>query len=146
MSAPTRFAGAVALKAEHEDLEKQLADPDVHADQDRARKLWKRYAELTLIIKAYDEWLSAKDDVAAAKEMAEEDPESASEILGELPEMEQLVEDAAEELRHLLLPRDPDDGRDVILEVKAGEGGDESALFRSEEHTAELQSRGHIVC
>ena len=129
MSAPTRFAGAVALKAEHEDLEKQLADPDVHADQDRARKLGKRYAELTPIIKAYDEWLSAKDDVAAAKEMAEEDPESASEILGELPEMEQLVEDAAEELRHLLLPRDPDDGRDVILEVKAGEGGDESALF-----------------
>src|SRR5690625_7203066 len=83
MAAPTRFAGAVALKAEHQDLEKQLADPDVHADQDRARKLGKRYAELTPIIKAYDEWLSAKDDVAAAKEMAEEDPESASGIRGD---------------------------------------------------------------
>src|SRR5690625_7415052 len=99
MSAPTRFAGAVALKAEHEDLEKQLADPDVHADQDRARKLGKRYAELTPIIKAYDAWPSAKDDVAAAKEIAEEEPESASAILVELPAMGHVVEDAGEELR-----------------------------------------------
>ena len=129
MAAPTRFAGAVALKAEHQDLEKQLADPDVHADQDRARKLGKRYAELTPIIKAYDEWVSANEDIATVKEMAEEDPDSADEILGELPDMEQHAEEAAEKLRHLLLPRDPDDGRDVILEVKAGEGGDESALF-----------------
>lgn len=129
MSAPTRFAGAVALKAEHQELEKQLADPNVHADQDHARKLGKRYAELTPIVKAYDEWLSATEDVETAKEMAEEDPDSAREILDELPEMEAAVEEAGEKLRHLLLPRDPDDGRDVILEVKAGEGGDESALF-----------------
>ncbi len=129
MSAPTRFGSAVALKAEHEDLEQQLANPDVHADQDLARRLGKRYAELTPIVKAYDEWLAATEDVETAKEMAAEDPDSAEEILSEVPDMEQLVEETAEKLRHLLLPRDPDDGRDVILEVKAGEGGDESALF-----------------
>lgn len=129
LSTEQRFAGAVTLKEEHAELEKLLADPDVHADADRARKLGKRYAELTPIIKAYDEWNSAESDIEAAHEMAAEDPDLADEILNEVPQLQEAADEAAETLRHLLLPRDPDDGRDVLLEVKAGEGGEESALF-----------------
>jgi len=129
LSTEQRFAGAATLKEEHAELENLLANPDVHADADRARKLGKRYAELTPIIKAYDAWNSAESDIEAANEMAAEDPDLADEILNEVPQLQEAADEAAETLRHLLLPRDPDDGRDVLLEVKAGEGGEESALF-----------------
>jgi len=122
---PTPFAAAEPLLAEHADIEKQLADPEVHADQNRAKKLGRRYAELGHIVRAYKDWQSATDDAAAAAEMAEEDAEFAA----ELPALQAAAQEAAETLRRVLLPRDPDDGRDVILEIKAGEGGEESALF-----------------
>jgi peptide chain release factor 1 len=70
-------------------------------------------------------WSAAYDDLEAAKEMASADPEFAAEI----PALEEVVESATEKLRRILIPRDPDDARDVILEVKSGEGGEESALF-----------------
>ena len=69
--------------------------------------------------------LKVTEDLAAAKELAKEDEAFAE----ELPGLEQQLKDAGEKLRRLLIPRDPDDGRDVIMEVKAGEGGAESALF-----------------
>jgi peptide chain release factor 1 len=77
------------------------------------------------IVEAYHRWEGIRDDLAAAREMADEDPEFAAEV----PELEASLETAAAKLRRLLIPRDPDDDRDIILEVKAGEGGDESALF-----------------
>lgn len=122
---PTPFAAAEPLLAEHADIEKQLADPEVHADQNRAKKLGRRYAELGHVVRAYRAWHTATDDAAAAAEMAAEDAEFAA----ELPHLQEAAAEAAEALRRVLLPRDPDDGRDVILEIKAGEGGEESALF-----------------
>jgi peptide chain release factor 1 len=113
------------LLAEHADLEKQLADPAVHTDQTRARNLGRRYAELGPIVDAYRQWASASDDVEAARELVAEDPDFAAEA----EESEQRREEWAEKLRRLLVPRDPADDKDVILEVKAGEGGEESALF-----------------
>lgn len=113
------------LLAEHADLERQLADPQVHADQARARTLGRRYAELSPIVDTYRSWSQAGDDIATARELAAEAPEFAAEA----DEQEGRREELAEKLRHLLVPRDPADDKDVILEIKAGEGGDESALF-----------------
>jgi len=116
------------LASEHAELERALADPGVHADADRARTLAKRYAELTPIVNAFREWRQAGEDEQAARELAPEDPAFAAEA-------EQLAARRAElagHLRVLLVPKDPDDERDTILEVKAGEGGEESALFASD--------------
>ncbi|MGP7959941.1 peptide chain release factor 1 [Sanguibacter sp. A247] len=122
---PEAFAATQPLLAEHADIERQLADPAVHADGDRARTLGRRYAELGRVVGAYRTWRSAEDDLGAAREMAAEDEGFAAEV----PGLEQASHDAAEHLRRVLVPRDPDDARDVILEIKAGEGGEESALF-----------------
>jgi peptide chain release factor 1 len=116
---------AAALVQEHADLEKQLADPEVFGDQDKVRKLNKRYAALAPTVAAYHAWHAAQDDLAAARELAKEDEGFAEEV----PALEATLVAAQEKLRRLLIPRDPDDDRDIILEVKAGEGGDESALF-----------------
>jgi peptide chain release factor 1 len=114
-----------ALVAEHAALENQLADPSVHADQSRARRLGRRYAELTPVVETARRLDAVRADLAIARELAAEDATFAAEA-------ESLVARAAEleaRLRELLLPRDPNDGKDVILEIKAGEGGEESALF-----------------
>ena len=110
---------------EYQELEKQMADPSIHEDQGKARQLGRRYAQLGPVVAGFNAWKSAADDLEAAKEMAAEDPSFAPEI----PAMEASVETAADKLEELLLPRDPNDDRDVIIEVKAGAGGDESALF-----------------
>ena len=114
-----------ALLAEYEELEKRLADPAIHADQATARKVGRRFAELTPIHKTAGELASLREDIEAAKELAAADPEFAVEaqaLQDKLPVLE-------EKLAELLAPRDPNDAKDVILEIKSGEGGEESALF-----------------
>jgi len=122
------FESVATLRAEHEQLQQQLGDPALHADPARAKKVNRRYAELSKIIKAHDDWLQAQDDLAAARELAKEDEAFADEI----PGLETVLTDAQERLRRLLIPRDPDDGRDVIMEIKGGAGGAESALFAAD--------------
>ena len=119
------FEQVEQLIAEHGELETALADPSVHSDQARARTLGRRYAELGPIIATYRDWRRAGDDIEAARELADDDPSFRAEIV-QLDAQRSELEDR---LRTLLLPRDPNDDKDVILEVKAGEGGDESALF-----------------
>jgi peptide chain release factor 1 len=113
------------LVSEHAELERRLADPAVHADQQEARRLGKRYSELTPVVDTYRQWQRSTDDAATARELSADDPGLAAEV----PELEAAAEELAARLRVLLLPRDPNDGKDVIVEVKAGEGGEESALF-----------------
>ncbi|MEY4151761.1 MAG: hypothetical protein RJB28_828 [Actinomycetota bacterium] len=125
MSDDKRFAKMPEILKEYEELEAQMADPSIHADQGKARQLGKRYAQLGPVIAGYRAWKSASDDLAAAKELVEVDPDFAKEI----PQLEKTVDQTSEILEDLLLPRDPNDDRDVILEIKAGAGGDESALF-----------------
>jgi peptide chain release factor 1 len=120
-----RFASAHEMVREYQELEKQMADPSIHEDQGKARQLGRRYAQLGPVVAGFNAWKTAADDLEAAREMAQEDESFAS----ELPAMETAVEAAADKLEELLLPRDPNDDRDVIIEVKAGAGGDESALF-----------------
>ncbi len=113
------------LVEEYADLESRLADPAIHADQGAARRLGRRYAQLGPVVSAYLRWRSTGEDLGAARELAAED----ASFLDEVAELESQQNSLADELSALLVPRDPDDDRDVILEVKAGEGGDESALF-----------------
>ncbi len=125
---PRMLESAATLVQEYADLEAQLADPAVHSDQNHVRKLNKRYAALAPTVAAYHAWHAARDDVAAARELATQDRSFAE----ELPALETVEAAAEEKLRRLLVPRDPDDDRDIILEVKAGEGGEESALFAAD--------------
>jgi peptide chain release factor 1 len=76
-------------------------------------------------VRAYEQVRSLTDDLAAARELGQEDAAFAAEV----PELAAELDQASERLRRLLVPRDPDDDRDAIVEVKAGEGGEESALF-----------------
>src|SRR5215831_13671351 len=105
------------LLAEYAELEARLADPAIHADQVAARKVGRRFAELTPINKAAGELAQAKADLSAARELAAEDPafaEEADALAESIPAIE-------ERLAELLAPRDPSDSKDVILEIKAGE-------------------------
>jgi peptide chain release factor 1 len=120
-----RFASADELVKEYAELEAKMADPTIHEDANNARKLGRRYAQLGPVVSGYRVWRSAEDDLAAGREMAAEDADFAAEI----PALEEAARIAGDKLEELLLPRDPNDDRDVILEVKAGAGGDESALF-----------------
>jgi peptide chain release factor 1 len=122
------FEAVTPLLDEHAELERRLADRAVHADAGLARTLGRRYAELGAVVLAHGTWRTALDDAEAARELAAEDAAFAA----ELPALQQVADEAAEKLRRLLLPKDPDDSRDVILEIKAGEGGEESALFAAD--------------
>ncbi|MBT8161103.1 MULTISPECIES: peptide chain release factor 1 [Arthrobacter] len=119
------FESVQGLLDEHAAIQAQLSDPAVYADQSLARKLGRRSAQLQGIVEAYNRWRGLMDDLDAAKEMAAEDPDFAAEV----GDIEEQLPAAQEKLRRLLIPRDPDDARNVILEVKGGEGGDEAALF-----------------
>jgi peptide chain release factor 1 len=113
------------LLAEHARLEKELADPAMHADQNRARTVGRRYAELTPVVETQRELAELAGDLATARELAAEDESFRAEI----PVLEARRSELEDRLRLLLLPRDPNDDKDVIVEIKAGEGGEESALF-----------------
>ena len=113
------------LLEEHADLERRMSEPGLHSDPALAKKLGRRYAELGQLVDAQRDLVTTAGDLGAARELARDDEDFAA----ELPAIEQAHQTARERLRTLLVPRDPDDDRDVILEVKAGEGGEESALF-----------------
>ena len=116
------------LIEERAELERLLADPGLHADPAHARRAGRRYAELTAVAEAVQRWEAALGDAQAARELAASEHDAQS-FAAELPGLDAVEQQAREQLRLLLVPRDPDDDRDVILEVKAGEGGEESALF-----------------
>ncbi|MDT5238031.1 MAG: peptide chain release factor 1, partial [Mycobacterium sp.] len=117
-----------ALLAEHADLERQLADPNLHADAGAARKVGRRFAKISPIVATYRNLDAARGDLEAARELAADDESFAAEV----PELEGRVEELSTQLADLLAPRDPHDGDDIVLEVKSGEGGEESALFAAD--------------
>ena len=122
------FESAAPLRAEFHELETALGDPAVHADLARARKVGRRYAELVPIVKALDEYDRITDDLAAAKELAAEDHSLALEAA----ELEAQLVPVTDRLTRLLAPRDPNDSSDALMEIKSGEGGEESALFAAD--------------
>ena len=113
------------LLGEHASLERELADPAVHTDQSRARRLGRRYAQLAPLVETARALDEARGNLTTARELAGEDASFAAEARTLATQVEEL----SARLREQLLPKDPDDAKDVILEIKAGEGGAESALF-----------------
>jgi peptide chain release factor 1 len=116
------------LVAEHADLERQLADPELHSDAANARKVGRRFARLAPIVTTYRQLTSARDDLETARELAVDDASFADEVT----ELETQVDELETKLSDMLAPRDPHDADDVVLEVKSGEGGEESALFAAD--------------
>jgi peptide chain release factor 1 len=119
------FERLADLAVEHAQLEQDLSDPAIHTNPDRARTVSRRYGELTAIVQAYADWQQTVADEGTARELAAEDASFGAEAQQLAARREEIEHRIAE----LLVPRDPNDDKDVILEVKAGEGGEESALF-----------------
>jgi peptide chain release factor 1 len=119
------FEAVEGLLSEHSELEGRLAAPETHADPRLAKQLNRRYAELSAIIGAWRDLTGLHDDLEAARELGGEDAGFAAEA----DTLAARIPAAEERLRRLLVPRDPADHKDVIIEVKSGEGGEESALF-----------------
>ncbi|WP_067679101.1 peptide chain release factor 1 [Nocardia miyunensis] len=116
------------ILAEHAGLETQLSDPALHNNPAEARRVGKRFAELAPIMSAYTKLQAVREDLSAARELAADDASFAAEV----PELEEQAHELEKTLTDLLAPRDPHDPDDVVLEVKSGEGGEESALFASD--------------
>lgn len=114
----------------YEELSLKVSDPEIINNQPVWQKHIKEMGEMEPIVNKYKEYKKAKEDLQAAKEMLEENDEELREMAKmEISELEPTIENISEELNILLLPKDPNDERNVILEVRAGTGGDEAALF-----------------
>ena len=117
-----------------EEVLNQLQEPDVANDQNRFRKLMKEQAELTPIVDAYKEYKACKQNIEDSLELLNEESDEEMRELAkeELNESKARVEELENELKILLLPKDPNDDKNVIVEIRAGAGGDEAALFAAE--------------
>ena len=117
-----------------EEVLNQLQEPDVANDQNRFRKLMKEQAELTPIVEAYKEYKACKQNIEDSLELLNEESDEEMRELAkeELNESKARVEELENELKILLLPKDPNDDKNVIVEISAGAGGDEAALFAAE--------------
>jgi peptide chain release factor 1 len=121
------------LEAQLDDLARQLADPSVMSDPGRYGKLAKAHSDLAGIVEKYREWKVLQQEIAGARSMLEESDAEMRELAQkELEQLEQRCREIEQELQVLLLPKDPNDDKSVVLEVRAGTGGDEAALFAGE--------------
>ena len=124
-SVEEQFPAAVTALNEYRDIENRMGEPEVASNPDAIRKLGRRHAELGSIVSAYLNYKQLCEDYEVASEMASEDEDLAKEA----KQLEEQIPAAKEKLRTALIPRDPDDARDMIMEIKAGTGGEEAALF-----------------
>ncbi len=123
-----------AIEEKYVELEKQVADPEVMKDMDNWQKMIKEHASLTPIVEKAREYIDSSEVLAEDKEMLEiADDEEMKELLrDEIDARTKMLEEQTEELRILLLPTDPNDHKNVIVEIRAGAGGDEAGLFAGE--------------
>ncbi|MEA5083551.1 MAG: peptide chain release factor 1 [Lachnospiraceae bacterium] len=122
------------LEMKYRDLGDRVNDPDIIADQTQWRKLMKEYSDITPIVEKYREYKNAKQAVADSLEMLGEnlDDDFKQMVKEELNENKAKIEELQHEIKILLLPKDPNDEKNVIMEIRAGVGGDEAALFAAE--------------
>ena len=114
----------------YEEIESLLSKPDITSNQEEFIKLSKEYADLSPVVNAFNAFKKAEGDMNEAKVlMKDSDPEIKQMAEIEFEELKQNIDDLENELKRLLLPKDPDDSKDVFLEIRAGTGGDEAALF-----------------
>ncbi|MBY4675694.1 peptide chain release factor 1 [Marinobacterium arenosum] len=118
------------LQDRYEELAALMSDAGVISDQNRFRDYSKEYAELEPVVKSFGAYQQAREDLAEAELMSEDsDPEMREMAQEELADARERIEALETELQILLLPKDPNDARNVFLEIRAGTGGDEAALF-----------------
>lgn len=119
------------VRERYDELTNLLSDPAVLSNQERTRQLSKEHSDLAPIIRSYNSYRKEKQNLAGLKEITEtsSDPEMKQLAYGELEEARGKVSRLEDELKALLIPKDPNDSRDVILEIRAGTGGEEAALF-----------------
>ena len=117
-----------------EEILSELQEPDVASDPNRFRKLMKEQSELTPIVEAYKEYKACKQNIEESLELLDEESDEDMRELAkeELNESKARVEELEHELKILLLPKDPNDDKNVVVEIRAGAGGDEAALFAAE--------------
>src|SRR5215470_17377410 len=122
------------LESKYQDLTEALASPAIISDSARYQKTAKAYSEITSVVEKYREYKDLKRGIAESKSMlAEEtDPEMRAYAQEELTKLEERIGRVEEELKVLLLPKDPNDEKNVVLEIRAGTGGDEATLFAAE--------------
>jgi peptide chain release factor 1 len=124
------FERLALLEQEYEDVLQRLADPAVVSDQRAFRELSRRHKQLEAIVAAYRRYRRAAGDLAAAKEMyGDADADERELLRGEIETAESAMAALEEELKVLLLPRDPNDDKNVIVEIRGAEGGEEANLF-----------------
>ena len=118
----------------YEELMLELNNPSVAEDQRKFRKLMKEQADLAPIVDAYKQYKQAKQDVEDSLALLDEESDEEMKELAkeELADAKKRIEELEQELKILLLPKDPNDEKNVIVEIRAGAGGDEAALFASE--------------
>lgn len=138
------------LVLRYEELMNELNDPDVVNDQKRFRKIMKEQNDLAPIVEAYNAYKQAKQDVEDSLAIldAESDEEMRELAKEELNDAKERIESLEKELKILLLPKDPNDDKDIVMEIRAGAGGDEAALFAAElfrMYTHYIESRGWKV-
>ncbi len=122
------------IEARYEELNGALASPEITSDSGRYQKTAKAHSEIAPIVELYREYKDLKRGIAESKAMLadEKDPEMRAYAQEELDKLEARVAAVEDELKVLLLPKDPNDEKDVILEIRAGTGGDEATLFAAE--------------
>jgi peptide chain release factor 1 len=118
------------IEARFEELTRQMADPEVISDTDLYRKVTKQQSELSEVVAKYREWKKVNGDLEGARQMlAESDPEIREMAREDVERLEPQIASIEEELKILLLPKDPNDEKNIILEIRKGTGGDEASLF-----------------
>jgi peptide chain release factor 1 len=131
---PKLLAKLTALEARREDLARSLAEPDIVSDLERYRTTSKAYAELGPVVESFREYRKASSDLAGARDLvtASDDAELRAMAADEVRSIEERLVALEKGIKLLLLPTDPADARNVVLEIRAGTGGDEATLFASE--------------
>lgn len=134
------------VESRYEDMEAQLGDPELIADHTAYTRLNRELAAMREVVEGYRRWRGITEDIAAAKDMLRDpDPDMRDMARLELDELEEQLPDVEQQLKLLMLPRDPMDDRNIVLEIRAGTGGDESSLFCGnlfEMYTRFAQQRG----
>ncbi|MBV8671970.1 MAG: peptide chain release factor 1 [Acidobacteriaceae bacterium] len=121
------------IEARYESLGQQLADPEIISDQQKYQKVAKQHRDLEAVVEKYREYKQVTQGIADARSMIQEsDPELRAMAEEELLKLEERAPAIEEELKILLLPKDPNDEKNVIIEIRAGTGGDEASLFAAE--------------
>lgn len=119
------------IKSRFEEVGQLLVQPDAMTDMKHYSKLNKEYKDLEKIVTVYDEYINVNDNIESSKELlkTEKDEEFREMAKMEINELTERKEEIEEELKVMLIPKDPDDSKDVIMEIRAGAGGDEAAIF-----------------